>query len=361
MATYNGYLLMADISGYTQFLTTSEQDHANPILRSLLSSLVEQVVEPLVFWKMEGDAVLAYSTQGHYPSGDTFLSICENLYNAFATCRQNIIANTTCPCRACANVGLLDLKIMAHHGNFEEMEIGPVKDLSGSDVILLHRMAKTTVCETTGVRSYALFTSAAVEAMGIETALVPFSQPFEHFGEVSMQVYDLAKAWEKFRASQEHHFLKETDGIFTYRRHFDLPLAVVWEALTAPEAKQRWMDSMRFVTVENLEGRIGTGSAYHCAHEAADFRYWVTDWEPFEYFSTRISDPAREGISMPETYYLKFGENGTDLRYTIGQAHDAASHRSEASEQEAAGFLADFWPKSFDTMEAQLHSQGTCR
>ena len=43
MTAYTGYLLIADISGYTAFLTSSEQDHANPILKSLLISLVEQV------------------------------------------------------------------------------------------------------------------------------------------------------------------------------------------------------------------------------------------------------------------------------------------------------------------------------
>ena len=116
MTTHTGYLLIADISGYTQFLTSSEQEHANPILQSLLSSMVEQVGEPLHFWKLDGDAVLAYSTQQDFPSGETFLTICENLYNAFSSRRQNIIANTTCPCQACANVAMLDLKIMAHHG-----------------------------------------------------------------------------------------------------------------------------------------------------------------------------------------------------------------------------------------------------
>ena len=95
MTTHNGYLLIADISGYTQFLTSSELEHANPILQSLLSAMVEQVGEPLHFWKMEGDAVLAYSTQQGFPTGETFLATCENLYNAFATRRQNIIANTT--------------------------------------------------------------------------------------------------------------------------------------------------------------------------------------------------------------------------------------------------------------------------
>ena len=354
MTTHTGYLLIADISGYTQFLTTSELDHANPILQSLLSSLVEQVGEPLQFWKMDGDAVLAYSTQQEFPTGETFLTICENLYNAFASTRQNIIANTSCPCKACANVSMLDLKIMAHHGQFDEMQVGPVTDISGADVILVHRMAKSDVTEATGIKSYALFSDAAVEAMDIQTALTPFSQPFEHFGEVSMQVYDLAKAWEEFRAGHERYFLEEADGVWTYRRHFELPIAVVWDALTAPEMKQRWMDSMKSVSVENPEGRIGTGSGYHCAHEAADFRYWITDWEPFDYFSTRIADGAREGISMPETYHLVATETGTELRYTIGQAEDADGNRSEVSEEEATGFLAEFWPVSFDTMDAQL-------
>ena len=252
---------------------------------------------------------------------------------------------------------MLDLKIMAHHGNFDEMEVGPVKDISGADVILVHRMAKTDVREATGVRSYALFSDAAVKAMGIKEALVPYSQPFEHFGEVSMQVYDLAKAWEKFQASQERHFLEEEDGVWTYRRHFDIPIAVIWEALVAPNLKQRWMQGMLSVTVERPEGRIGTGSGYHCAHEAADFLYWVTDWEPFDYFSTRINDPGREGISMQETYHLVATETGTELRYTIGQAHDADGNRSEISEQEAVGFLSGFWPPCFDAMDELIKAE----
>ena len=356
MTTHTGYLLIADISGYTQFLTTSEMDHANPILQSLLGALVEQVGDPLHFWKMEGDAVLAYSTRQEFPSGETFLAICENFYNAFAVRLQDIIANTTCPCKACSNVGNLDLKIIAHFGSFDEMQVGPVTDISGADVILVHRMTKTDVIKTTGIRSYALFSDAAAQAMDIHEALEPFSQQIEHFGEVSMRVFDLAKAWESFRADRERYYLEEEEGVWTYRRHFNAPTAVVWEALTAPEQKERWMDGMRSVSVENLLGRIGPDSRYHCAHEAADFLYRVTDWEPFIYFSTRINDPARPNISMPETYHLMQTETGTELRYTIGQAHDAEGNRSKISEKEAVGFLSSFWPTSFDEMEAQIEA-----
>jgi uncharacterized protein YndB with AHSA1/START domain len=207
------------------------------------------------------------------------------------------------------------------------MNIGPMTDISGPDVILVHRMAKSNVSEVTGIRSYALFSDAAVEAMKIDAALVPYSQQFDHFGDISMQAYDLAAAWETFREHRERHFLQEEDGIWTYRRHLNLPIAVAWEALTAPELKQRWMANMKAVTVENPEGRIGVGSAYHCAHEAADFFYTVTDWEPFNYFSARIGDPARPGISMPETYQLTETPSGTELRFTLGQAHDTEGNR----------------------------------
>ena len=354
MTTHTGYLLIADISGYTAFLTSSEQDHANPILKSLLEALLGQVNEPLHFWRMDGDAVLAYSTSEEFPSGEVFLSICENFYNAFAARQRDIIANTTCPCQACANVSELDLKIMAHHGSFEEMKFGPATDISGSDVILVHRMAKTDVKATTGIGSYALFSDAAVEAMDIDAALTPFSQEFEHFGEVSMKVYDLGAAWEKFRKAGERHFIEEADGVWTCRHHFDLPIAIVWEALVAPEIKQRWMVDMKAVTVDRPEGRIGPGSNYHCAHEAADFFYWVTDWEPFDYFSTRIKDPAREGVSTPETYQLTTTETGTELRYTMGQACDENGNRSEVSEQEGIAFLSVFWPACFENIEKMI-------
>lgn len=352
--TQRGYLLIADISGYTQFLTTSEMEHANPILRSLLAVLIEQVGDPLHFWKTEGDAVLAYSTRQDFPSGETFLTICENLYNAFALRRQDIIANTTCRCNACANVGILDLKIIAHHGQFDEMQLGPTKDISGADVILVHRMTKTDVRESTGIRSYALFSEAAANAMDINNTMEPFSQELAHFGEIRMKVYDLAKAWEGLRANRQRYFLTEQEGVWTFRHHFDAPIGVVWEYLVAPEHKQNWMDRIKAVTVQNPLGRLGPGSDYHCAHELADFYYRVTDWEPFEYFSTRIQDPARPNISLPETYHLTQKNGGTDLRYTMGIATNAEGERSEVSEQEASAFLADFWASSFAEMDKQL-------
>jgi uncharacterized protein YndB with AHSA1/START domain len=353
MATHSGYLVIADISGYTVYLTSSELEHATPILRSLLGTIVGELGDPLNFLRMEGDAVLAYSDRKDLPSGETFLGICENIYNAFSTRRLNIIQNTTCNCRACANVKDLDLKIIAHHGAFETIQIGPVTDISGADVILVHRMAKTDVKEVTGIASYAMFSEAAVAAMDVDAALTPYSQTFEHFGEVGMQVYDLAAAWERFRDAQERHFLEEEDGVCTYRRFLPYPKRVVWEALVAPEMKRVWM-GMRDVTVDRPEGRIGPGSGYHCAHEAMDFYYWVSDWRPFDYFSTNSAHPAREDVSFQETYAVTEAEGGTEVRWTMTACRDKAGAVHEEATKEVVDMLSAFWPPVFDTLEEML-------
>lgn len=352
MTATTGYLLIADISGYTEYLTSSELEHANPVLRSLLTAMIEQVGEPLSLWKMEGDAVLAYST-GRFPTGETFLAICENLYNAFTTRRLDIVANTTCPCRACANVPNLGLKIMAHYGTFEEMQIGPMTDLSGADVILVHRMAKTDVKTVTGIESYALFTDAAVQAMGIEAALVPYSQPFEHFGDVQMQVYDLGAAWERFRDRHARHYIGPDEGVFTYRRHFPHSPGVLWDGLVDPEMKRAWMD-MISVTVDLPEGRLGTGSRYHCVHAEAEFYYWITDWRPFNYFTVRFADPFHPGLTYHETYELEPVDDGTVLRYTMGSAVDADGVPQDAATADNIAFIKGFWDHTLPVLSELL-------
>ncbi|MEQ3708934.1 MAG: SRPBCC domain-containing protein [Tateyamaria sp.] len=215
-------------------------------------------------------------------------------------------------------------------------------------------MTKTDVTERTGMRSYALFSEAAAQAMNISEIMEPFSQDFEHFGEVKMKVYDLAKSWEKMRAGRERDFLEEHDGIWTMRYHFDAPKGVVWEAIVAPEHKVKWTAGVTDIRMENPLGRLGPGSGYHCAHGMADFFFRVTDWEPFEYFSTRMIHPKRPEISFPDMYHLRETDTGTEVRYTMGNATDADGVRSEVSEQELSAIAAEFWPISFAELKAQL-------
>ena len=65
----DGYLLIADITGYTAFLRESELEHAKDSLRTLLDLLIEQTKPPLRISRLEGDAVISYALQGQLPEG----------------------------------------------------------------------------------------------------------------------------------------------------------------------------------------------------------------------------------------------------------------------------------------------------
>ena len=354
MATHTGYLLIADISGYTAYLTQSEMEHANPILRSLLEVLVMQVGEPLHLWRMEGDAVLAYTTAQEFPSGETFLAICENLYQAFAARRLDIIQNTTCTCNACANVGGLDLKILAHHGSFEEMRIGPMTDISGADVILVHRMAKTDVKEATGIRSYALFSQAAYDAMGIETELLAYSATFEHFGDVPMRVYDLAEAWKRHREQAERHYVTEEEAVFGFRHPMPVKPAVAWQMLTSPTLKVEWM-GLKDSYNDAGTGRVNAGTRFHCIHELAAMTFIITDWRPFEYFSTVFTSPMHPELGHTETYELIPTDEGCELVYRMGPLRTADGEvRPKETDELMEGLYGPFWPNAMKLLDGMI-------
>ncbi len=62
-AIEHGYLVLADISGYTAFLSQTELDHAHEILTDLLETILKRFKTLLTICKLEGDAVFAYTPE----------------------------------------------------------------------------------------------------------------------------------------------------------------------------------------------------------------------------------------------------------------------------------------------------------
>ncbi len=59
--TQRGYLVIADISGYTSYVAATELEHAQAVLSELLELIVERVQPLLTLVKLEGDAVFSYA------------------------------------------------------------------------------------------------------------------------------------------------------------------------------------------------------------------------------------------------------------------------------------------------------------
>ncbi len=54
---YSGYLVFADISGYTSYVAQTELTHSRAVLEELLELLIKRLTTVLTLSKLEGDAV----------------------------------------------------------------------------------------------------------------------------------------------------------------------------------------------------------------------------------------------------------------------------------------------------------------
>lgn len=117
-ARIQGYLLLADISGYTSYLAGVELDHAHEILAELLETIVKPIKTLFTIAKLEGDCVFAYAQEHKLPRGETLFELIESIYIAFADRRETVRRRTTCTCAACRAIPSLDLKFFVHHSPF---------------------------------------------------------------------------------------------------------------------------------------------------------------------------------------------------------------------------------------------------
>ena len=104
-----GYLLLADISGYTAFLAGTELEHATAIVHELTTLIRERISPPMNFVKLEGDAVFCYADETTFEDGERLVELIESCYFAFSNRLLDMQRDTTCRCAACASIGSLDL------------------------------------------------------------------------------------------------------------------------------------------------------------------------------------------------------------------------------------------------------------
>lgn len=280
-----GYLVIADITGYTAYLSRTELDHAQEILESLLNNLIENTRPPLTIAKVEGDAVFSYALEGSFLQGQTLVESIEKLYCNFAETLEKMRINTTCTCNACRLMPTLDLKLVAHYGSFGIQRLGGLAELVGTDVNLVHRLLKNHIPDETGVKAYAFFTQACVAALALGEfvdLLLPHREQYEHIGEVSGYVYDLKPVWQRERERRRVLIRPEEADMII---EFDLPVPppLAWEYLNDPDSKRRYRLVKEVGKSGTKNGRTTVGTVHHCVHGKEYTNEMIVDWQPFEY------------------------------------------------------------------------------
>jgi len=319
--TVEGYLLIADITGYTWYLSESELEHAQETLTDLLELLVDQTRPPLVISSLAGDAVLSYGLHDSFFQGQTFIEIVENTYVAFRKAIEMMVMNNTCHCNACANVSKLDLKFFLHFGSFGIQRIADHVELVGSEVILLHRLLKNHVTENSGFQAYALYTEAAIEHLNAEDlmdSMTPHHESYEHLGQVKVWLQDLHPLWE----SRKHEMVIEIPADVVDMESsmdVDVPPERLWDYMIQTEFRNVLIGSDRMVITNRSQGRIAAGSVYQCYHGDKLVPQTILAWQPFERIVVKQPFPIAPSNTMLGEFRLESREGGTRLTLKLGE------------------------------------------
>lgn len=321
--TNKGFFILTDISGYTEFLTESELEHAHLALQMLFDEQLKNIKFPLKISGFRGDAIFMYTPEISMINPQSFIETLENLYYVFTATAHLMQVNTTCPCRACRNIRKLDLKMCVHYGEYMVQTLGDRKELLGADVIVPHRMLKNQVIERTGIKSYALFSEAAANALGLYrlcTSLTPYKDSYEHLGEVNMLVHNLRTAWEREQA-RHHVRVEPEDAWVKIELEIPFPPSLIWDYITTPALEAAILGLESVTRNDDLGGRVREGSRFHCAHSQADFFNKIVDWKPFEYY-TVIQNAA--GLEYYRTISLQYDGAITKLEVFASKPEQVA-------------------------------------
>jgi hypothetical protein len=317
--TQHGYLVLADISGYTSFVAKTELEHSHEILTELLELLIEKFKPLMTISKLEGDAVFAYVDEGKVKRGETLIEFMESVYVAFRDRQTSMRRATTCTCKACQNIPTLDLKFIAHHGDYIVQQVANIRELVGSDVNLIHRLSKNHVSDSTGWRAYIMLTEACLDhlKLNIENTHMQMEE-YEHLGEVKTYNVDLRARYQEI-TDERRIMIDEKDADVIFRIDFPTPPHVTWEWIQDPIKRNMWSEHVHWYAGDRPKGRAGKGASNHCAHGKSVNTEVTLDWRPFEYSTSDSFENGKKVFS--ETFRLEPMPNGGTRLHDVTQTH----------------------------------------
>lgn len=187
-------LMIADISGYTKFMVKNRMElaHAQVIINELITTILRQVEIPLKVSKLEGDAVFFYAEKTNDPGSWEVVrwEVGQRLikfFTIFSDKINELVESNTCKCNACTSVDKLNLKVIVHSGSALFYEIEKFSELSGVDVIIVHKLLKNSVRSD----RYILITENAFETIRFpeNVRFEKSREDYDEIGDIRTYIY----------------------------------------------------------------------------------------------------------------------------------------------------------------------------
>ena len=199
-------VILADISGYTKFMVQNQMSaiHGQQYITFLIETLLREVDIPLHLQEIEGDALFLYAEDPGSDEGweEVLAQVRLKLIRFFdAFYEGTVLAADASPCKCgiCLHADELALKIIVHSGTAVFHTIGGFDKVSGSDVILAHRLLKNSVPDD----EYLLMSKAAHSDVGnkMDGQFMQGSESYDGFGTISTFVQYMGEVKEQQRDS----------------------------------------------------------------------------------------------------------------------------------------------------------------
>jgi Protein of unknown function (DUF2652) len=192
MGSERALLLIADIGGYTDYMSTHRMSlaHAEVNTARLLEAVIDAAGD-FELIEIEGDAAFL-SRQADGLDGTAFSAMTQavaDMHRAFHRERRNVATNL-CPCDGCVQAENLKLKFVSHIGEVATQTIRDRRKLVGIDVILVHRLLKNPV----PTPEYLLFSEELYQSGGaaLSEPVHEVSHELEGIGPVRTYFVDVA-------------------------------------------------------------------------------------------------------------------------------------------------------------------------
>ncbi len=254
-------LFLPDISGFTEFVQNTEVEHSQHVISELLEVLIEANTEQLLLAEVEGDALFFYK-ENEIPSLEKLLAQVEHMFSAFYSHLKLLEENRICPCNACSTAPNLQLKIIAHSGQLQFINVQNNRKPFGSQVIEAHRLMKNSVNSD----NYVLFSKDLTNHIHLSdsyrTKLFNFNEGNNTYdGKQLDYLFSIIDKKElklkPFEQARKVHFNKPASLVF--EKQFPISADQLLEYITNYSYRKFWVDGVdSFEYNQNEVTRIGS-------------------------------------------------------------------------------------------------------
>ncbi len=255
-----GTFVLADIGGYTSFLSGVGITHAREITEHLLNRLIKTNRKHWKVGNIMGDCVFFY-TQSPEPPRQTFDNV-RTLYHTFQDAKADVVSGSTCRCGACDRTHELSLKFVVHEGEYDMQNIGGRRELIGHDIVLATRLLKNSV----PVEEYVLTTpaaSAVTDAADLPAAAA--TDDLEAIGPFEYSYIDLTPIREAHARAREF-YITPGESAVSVLEDIEAPAEVLWQALMDLDKRAIWQTTIKEMNhIEGEEGKVG--EVHQCLHD----------------------------------------------------------------------------------------------